>query len=89
MGGLLPTKQILLTINQQQMCNITNYLVVDVENNDEILETADACEAIEQCLTSIGESVKAELFFVQNDEWFGWVNEYGFIGPKPKRPPTR
>jgi len=71
------------------MCNIENYLVVDIENNTDILETTDACEAIEQMVTSIANNVKAELFFVLNDQWYGWIQENGFVGGHPKTPPTK
>lgn len=71
------------------MCSIETFLVVDVENNIEILETQDGCTAIEQMLTSIANNVKAELFFVLNDQWYGWISEYGFVGGHPKNPPTR
>lgn len=71
------------------MSNITNYLVVDVENNVDILSTTDCCGAVEQMVTSINNSIKAELFFELNDQWYGWIQENGFVGGHPKTPPTR
>lgn len=67
-----------------------NFLVVDVENNVEILETSVCTEAIEEAITQVmSNNVKAELFVEMSDQWYGWTNELGFIGTRPKHPPTR
>jgi hypothetical protein len=60
------------------------YLVVDVVNNAELLETTNCHEAIETAILK-----KAELFVSINSVWYGWTDELGFIGPRPKHPPTR
>ncbi len=66
-----------------------NYLVVDVANNVEILETQNCGQAIESVITEVANDVSAELFVEKDEVWYGWTNELGFIGPRPKHPPTR
>jgi len=65
------------------------FLIVDVANNVEILETTDCCNAIEIAVAEVNNGVSAELFFELAGTWYGWVNELDFMGTRPKHPPTR
>jgi hypothetical protein len=66
-----------------------NFLLVDIPNNTELLETTDCCEAVEATIAKVENGVQAELYLYRNEQWYTWNNEFGFIGPRPKNPPTR
>lgn len=67
-----------------------NFLLIDIPNNTELLETTDCCEAIAATIAQVTNDVHAELFVYYNDEWFSWtLDTLDFIGPRPKTPPTR
>jgi len=66
-----------------------NYLLIDIPNNTELLETENCSEAIEATIAQVGAGVHAELFVYHSEAWYSWTSELGFIGPRPKHPPTR
>lgn len=66
-----------------------NYLLIDIPNNTEILETTEASDAISELLSHSAAGNEVELFIENSGIWFGWTDYLGFIGPRPKHPPTR
>ena len=65
------------------------FLVVNVDDNVDILETPDCCQAISEVIMQVENGVSAELFVEKENNWYGWNLVDGFIGPRPKTPPTR
>lgn len=66
-----------------------NCLIINTDTNTEMLEIENCCEAIEYTVAQVSSGVKAEMYVYHNEIWFSWTNELGFIGPRPKTPPTR